>query len=81
MTRVKAFKTQKVFSKLMIGFGILLLSVGLFAVIKRIVDDSSSESLASNWTPFLQGFQGLFFIVFGIYNLRNNKYYIEWDDQ
>ncbi|MBZ9652823.1 hypothetical protein [Psychroflexus montanilacus] len=81
MTRVKAFKTQKVFSKLMIGFGVLFLLVGIFAIVKLFIGKSGTESSSVDWTGFLQGFQGLFFIVLGTYNLRNEKYYIEWDEQ
>lgn len=81
MTRVKAFKSQTILSKLMIGFGILFLLVGIFAIVKLFIGDSGTESSSVDWTGFLQGFQGLFFIGLGAYNLRNEKYYIEWDDQ
>ncbi len=76
MTRVKAFRTQKILSKIMIGFGVLFLAVGIFAVAELLFKDSDF-----NWTPLFQGFQGVFFIGLGVYNLRNEKYYIEWDDQ
>ncbi len=76
MTRVKAFRTQKILSKIMIGFGVLLLAIGIFAVGKIIFVDSDFD-----WTPLFQGFQGIIFISLGIYNLRNEKYYIEWDEQ
>ena len=80
MTRVKAFKSQTILSKLMIGFGILFLLVGIFAIVSFFVRESPTESSSMDWTGFLQGFQGLFFIGLGAYNLRNEKYYIEWDD-
>lgn len=74
MTRVKAFRTQKILSKIMIGLGVLFLAVGIFAVLQIIMKGTDFE-----WTSLFQGVQGLFFIMFGIYNLRNEKYYIEWD--
>lgn len=78
MTRVKAFKSQKVFSKLMIGFGVLLLMVGISAIL-MFFSDASTKPFSSNWMPFFQGFQGIFFIGLGLYNLRNEKYFIEWN--
>lgn len=75
-TRVKAFRTQKVWSKIMIGFGAASLAIGIFAVVKIIIKDSDLD-----WSPLLQGVQGVIFISLGVINLRNEKYYIELDDK
>ena len=80
MTRIKVFKSQDIFFKLMIGFGILSLLVGFFTLVQFFESESATDSSSLDWTGFLQGLQGLLFIGWGVYNLRNKKYFIEWDE-
>ena len=65
----------------MIGLGIIFLLVVFLGLIKHISDGRIFDFLSGGLTLLFQGIQVIFFIVFGVYNLKNDKYYIEWDDQ
>lgn len=81
MTRVKLFKTPKVYGKFAIGFGVIILLIGIFSFIKFITGEFNTEVFSGDWTSVLNLINGLLFIAMGIYNLRNRKYFIEWNDK
>lgn len=80
MTRVKVFKNPKFFAKFSIGLGIVMLLLGIISSIQFITGEFNTEFPSPDWNAIIYVIQGFIFIGFGVYMLRNRKYFIEWDD-
>lgn len=80
MTRVKIYRFSKILSKVFIGFGIVILLLGIFTVIKSMTSEFNTEFLSGDWNAALNIIQGIVFITLGTLNLTKGKYFIEWDD-
>lgn len=72
MTSVKLYKNPKLFSKFCIGLGMLMFSLGMISIL--------TEFPLADWSGIFYVIQGVFFISFGTYTLRNRKYFIAWDE-
>jgi len=76
MERIKAFTVKKGFAKFQIIFGAVFVMIAIYS--------SIDDWLAGNqvaWSNVAFFAQGILFILFGYILLRNDKYYIEWDDE
>lgn len=71
MERIAAFKIQKGLARGFMVFGIVFLLLGLGLAIK-------SED---GWITIVYMIQGVLFFFIGYINIRNRKYYIEWDEK
>lgn len=80
MTRVKIYRFSKILSKVFIGFGIVILLLGIFTIIKSMTSEFNTEFLSGDWNAVLNIIQGIVFITLGTLNLTKGKYFIEWDD-
>lgn len=80
MIRVKIYRFSKILSKVFIGFGIVILLLGIFTVIKSMTSEFNTEFLSGDWNAVLNIIQGIVFITLGTLNLTKGKYFIEWDD-
>lgn len=80
MTRIKVFKYPKVFNKFTIGFGMIMLLLGIISSIKFTNNEFNTAFPSGDWNAVFHVIQGIFFISLGVYNLRNRKYFIEWDE-
>lgn len=70
MERIAAFKIQKGLAKGFMVFGVVFLLLGIGLAIK------SEEG----WVTIVYMMQGVLFFIIGYTNIRNRKYYIEWDE-
>ncbi|MBZ9626941.1 hypothetical protein LB450_02390 [Psychroflexus sp. CAK1W] len=80
MIRVKIYRFSKILSKVFIGFGIVILLLGIFTVIKSMTSEFNTEFLSGDWNAVLNIIQGIVFITLGTLNLTKGKYFIEWND-
>lgn len=80
MTKVKVYKISKILSKFFIGFGIVILLLGIVTIIKSMTDEFNTEFPSGDWNAIINIIQGIIFIILGTLNLKKNKYFIEWDD-
>ena len=81
MTHIQVLKYSKALSRLGLGFGSVLLIVGVVTFSKNMSSDFDTNFLSGDWNSVLNIIQGLLLTGFSINNLLNRKYFIEWDKQ
>jgi hypothetical protein len=81
MERIRVFKALKGLSKFFIVFGSIITIIAFSVVIKSLVNGFNTQFPSGDWTFVFFTIQGLLFILMGYSNLKNKKYYIEWDDK
>ena len=75
------FKVLKGFSRFLIIFGILISILGLSLFIKSLIIGFNTKFPSGDWNSVIFSVQGLLFFIMGFSNLKNKKYYIEWDER
>jgi hypothetical protein len=81
MERIRVFKVLKGLAKFFIVFGSIVTIIAFYVVIRSLVNGFYTQFPSGDWTFVFFTIQGLLFILMGYLNLKNKKYYIEWDDK
>jgi hypothetical protein len=81
MERIRVFKVFKALSRFFIILGIITTILGLSLFIKSSINGFNTNFPSGDWNSVIFTVQGLLFFIMGYSNLKNNKYYIEWDDK
>lgn len=77
MERFKVYNVKKRLSYFLIVFGGVLLTISFLTWINT----NLTGSVFSNWNLLSFALQGSIFIFIGYWNLRSEKYFIEWDNE
>jgi hypothetical protein len=80
MTRIKIFKTYTVLLRGFIFFGSIYSLFGIYMLFKALRNGFSASFPSGDWNDLIFILEGLLFILMGVINLANKKYYLEWDD-
>jgi hypothetical protein len=80
MTRISVYKTSSVYSRFFIVFGSIFACLGILLIIRALSKGFNSQFPSGDWNSVIYSVQGLLFIIMGVSNLINRKYFIEWDD-
>lgn len=80
MVRLKVYKFSAILSKFGIGFGVVILLLGIVTTVKSFSNEFNTEFPSGDWNAVLNIIQGIVFITLGTLNLTKGKYFIEWDD-
>ncbi len=75
--RHNVYNVKKRLSYFLIVFGGVLLTINFLTWINT----NLTESVFSNWNLLSFTLQGSIFIFIGYWNLRSEKYFIEWDNK
>jgi len=81
MERIRVFKVHKGFAGFFISFGTIFTLLGILLLIKSFIDGFNVKFPSGDWNSVMFTIQGLLFILMGYSNLKNKKYFIEWDDK
>jgi hypothetical protein len=81
MERIRVFKVLKGLAKFFFVFGSIVTIIAFYVVIRSLVNGFNTQFPSGDWTFVFFTIQGLLFILMGYLNLKNKKYYIEWDDK
>ena len=79
MERIRVYKVLKGLAKFFIIFGAVFTILGLSLIIKSTISGFNFRLLSGDWNSVIFLFQGILFISIGYFNLKNEKYFIEWD--
>ena len=79
MERIRVYKVLKGLAKFFIIFGAVFTILGLSLIIKSTISGFNFRFLSGDWNSVIFLFQGILFISIGYFNLKNEKYFIEWD--
>jgi uncharacterized membrane protein len=81
MERIRVFKVLKVLTRIFIILGTIATILGLSLFIKSLINGFNTKFPSGDWNSVFFTVQGLLFVIMGYTNLKNRKYYIEWDDK
>ena len=81
MERIRVFKVLKVLTRIFIILGTIATILGLSLFIKSLINGFNTKFPSGDWNSVFFTVQGLLFVIMGYSNLKNRKYYIEWDDK
>ena len=81
MERIRVFKVRKGLAWFIIIFGTFFTILGVLILIKSLINGFIIHFPSGDWNSVIFTLQGLLFIIMGYSNLKNKKYYIEWDDK
>ncbi len=80
MERIRIYKIYTGLSRFFLIFGSIFTLFGLLLLIKFLINGFNTQLLSGNWSSVIFTFQGILFVIMGYSNLKNRKYFIEWDD-
>lgn len=80
MTRIQVFKSSSSFSWFILVFGSVFLVLGIILFIRALVEGFEWQFFSGDWNSVIYILQGILFLVMGLSNLLNRKFFIEWDD-
>jgi len=81
MERIRVFKVLKGLAMFFIIFGTMSTILGFSLFIKSLINGFNIKFPSGDWISVIFTLEGPLFILMGYLNLKNKKYYIEWDDQ
>jgi uncharacterized membrane protein len=81
MERIRVFKVLKELTRIFIILGTIATILGLSLFIKSLINGFNTKFPSGDWNSVFFTVQGLLFVIMGYSNLKNRKYYIEWDDK
>jgi len=80
MTRIHVFKASSSFSWFILIFGSVFLVLGIILFIRALIEGFEWQFFSGDWNSVIYILQGILFLVMGLSNLLNRKFFIEWDD-
>jgi hypothetical protein len=80
MEKVKVFKVYRELAWILITMGSVTFLYGFALLVKALIQGFNSHFPSGDWVNVFFVIQGPLFIVMGSVNLRNTRYYIEWND-
>jgi len=80
MTRIHVFKASPSFSWFILIFGSVFLVLGIILFIRALIEGFEWQFFSGDWNSVIYILQGILFLVMGLSNLLNRKFFIEWDD-
>jgi hypothetical protein len=80
MERIRVFKVYKGLARAFIILGTILTILSLALFIKSLINGFNTKFPSGDWNYVTFIVQGLLFITIGYSNIKNKKYFIEWDD-
>jgi hypothetical protein len=81
MERIRVFKVLKGLAMFFIIFGTIFTILGFSLFIKSLISGFNTKFPSGDWNSVIFTLEGPLFILMGYLNLKNKKYYIEWDDK
>jgi hypothetical protein len=80
MERIRLYRISTFLSWTLIVIACLNAAFGIALLIKNMEQGYASEDSFKIVHPVFMILQGIVFLIWGIYNLRKRKFYIEWDE-
>ena len=68
-------------ARFFIILGTIITILGISLLIKSLIGGFNIKFPSGDWNSVMFTIQGLLFILMGYSNLKNKKYFIEWDDR
>lgn len=81
MERIRVFKVYKGLARSFIILGAILTVLSLALFIRALINGFDTKFPSGDWNFVTFIVQGLLFVVIGYSNLKNKKYYLEWDEK
>ena len=81
MERIQIFKVSRFYIFLSLFFGAFFFVAGLVLFVHSCQVGFDSNFFGGDWNYVVITFQGLVFIGLGIYHKRNNKFFVEWNNE
>ncbi len=80
MEKVKVFKVYRELAWLLIIMGSFTFLFGFALVVKALIHGFNNHFPSGDWVNVFFVIQGPLFFLMGFTNLRNTRYFIEWND-
>jgi hypothetical protein len=80
MTKIKVFKVYREVAWVLIVIGSIIFFYGTILFIKALISGFNCHFPSGDWISVFFVVQGPITFLMGFFNLRNTKYFIEWDD-
>lgn len=81
MERIRVFKVRTVLARFFIILGAITTIFGLLLFSFALINGFNTKFPSGDWNSVIYTVQGLLFILMGYLNLKNKRYYLEWDDK
>jgi hypothetical protein len=81
MERIRVFKVLTGLARFFIILGAITSIFGLSLFFKYLINGFNTKFPSGDWNSVIFTIQGFLFIIMGYSNLKNKRYYIEWDDK
>ncbi len=81
MERVKIFKRKKELELFFIIFGLFSLTLGMTFLIKSLRTGFNTDFFDGDWNAVIYSLQGIIFFIIGHLTRKNEKYFIEWNNE
>jgi hypothetical protein len=80
MTKIKVFKVYRELAWVLIVVGSIIFFYGSVLFVKALISGFNYHFPSGDWISVFFVIQGPITFLMGYFNLRNTKYYIEWDE-
>ena len=81
MERIKIFRIKKRLVNTIIAIGLILLLFGISLMVYSSFNGFENKFLGGIWNYIIYLSQGIIFILIGVYSLKNDKFFIEWNQK
>jgi hypothetical protein len=81
MERINVFKVRTKLAIFFLITGIIFTILAISLVIYSVIQGFNTNLLGGDWIWVLFTIEGVLFFLIGYSNIKNKKYYIEWDEK